>query len=78
MSALPTDTAGRTAGRHSSFVLGKDGSLIGFGGKNSHLDGRMPKSVSTDGGKSYTNSKTDFMPLAGGQRPAVIRLASSS
>ena len=27
------DTGGRTAGRHTTLVLGKDGSLIGFGGK---------------------------------------------
>jgi formylglycine-generating enzyme required for sulfatase activity len=70
------DTGGRTAGRHTSFVLGKDGSIIGFGGKNSAIDGRMPKSISTDGGATYVNSKTDFMPLAGGQRPSVIRLQS--
>ena len=70
------DTGGRTAGRHTTFVLGKDGSIIGFGGKNSNIDGRMPKSTSTDGGKTYVNSKTDFMPLAGGQRPSMIRLQS--
>ena len=27
------DTVGRTGGRHTTVVLGKDGSLIGFGGK---------------------------------------------
>jgi hypothetical protein len=70
------DTGGRTAGRHTSFVLGKDGSIIGYGGKNSNIDGFMPKSISTDGGKTYANSKTEFMPLAGGQRPSLIRLQS--
>jgi len=70
------DTGGRTAGRHTTFVLGKDGSIIGYGGKNSNLEGTMPKSVSTDGGKTYVNSKTEFKPLGGGQRPSVIRLAS--
>jgi hypothetical protein len=29
--------------------VGKDGSLIGFGGKNTNIDGLMPKVVSRDG-----------------------------
>ena len=70
------DTGGRTAGRHTTLVLGKDGSLIGFGGKNSEIDGFMPKAVSRDGGKTYQTSKTQFRPLGSGQRPSVIRLAS--
>lgn len=73
------DTGGRTAGRHTSFVLGADGkTLIGFGGKNSHVDGFMPMSVSRDGGATYEHSATPFMPLASGQRPSVIRLASGA
>ncbi len=70
------DTGGRTAGRHTTLVLGKDGSLIGFGGKNTDLDGFMPKVISRDGGKTYQKSKTPFQPLGSGQRPSVIRLAS--
>jgi hypothetical protein len=70
------DTGGRTAGRHTTLVIGKDGALIGFGGKNSNIDGFMPKAVSRDGGKTYVNSKTPFRPLGSGQRPSVIRLAS--
>jgi formylglycine-generating enzyme required for sulfatase activity len=70
------DTGGRTGGRHSAMVLGKDGSLIGFGGKDSNIDGFMPKSISKDGGKTYEKSKTPFPPLGGGQRPSVVRLAS--
>jgi formylglycine-generating enzyme required for sulfatase activity len=70
------DTGGRTAGRHTTFVLGKDESIIGYGGKNSNIEGFMPRSVTTDGGKTYVNTKTEFMPLAGGQRPSIIRLAS--
>ena len=34
------DTGGRTAGRHTTLVLGKNGSLIGFGGKNTNIEGR--------------------------------------
>ena len=63
------DTGGRTAGRHTTLVLGKDGSLIGFGGKNTNLDGFMPKAITRDGGKSYEKSKTPFQPLGSGQRP---------
>jgi formylglycine-generating enzyme required for sulfatase activity len=70
------DTGGRTAGRHTTLVVGKGGSLIGFGGKNTNIDGFMPKAVSRDGGKTYTVSKTPFQPLGSGQRPSVIRLAS--
>jgi formylglycine-generating enzyme required for sulfatase activity len=70
------DTGGRTAGRHTTLVLAKDGSLIGFGGKNSNIDGFMPKAVSRDGGKTWEKSKTPFQPLGSGQRPSVIRLAS--
>jgi len=70
------DTGGRTAGRHTTLVVGKDGSLIGFGGKNTELEGFMPKAVSRDGGKTWEKSKTPFRPLGSGQRPSVVRLAS--
>jgi formylglycine-generating enzyme required for sulfatase activity len=70
------DTGGRTGGRHTTFVLGKDGSLIGFGGKNTNIDGFMPKSVSRDGGRTYEVTRTDFPPLNSGQRPSLIRLQS--
>jgi hypothetical protein len=70
------DTGGRTGGRHTTLVRGKDGSLMGFGGKNTNIDGFMPLSVSTDGGKTYVKSKTPLRPLGNGQRPSVIRLAS--
>jgi hypothetical protein len=70
------DTGGRTAGRHTTLVIAKDGDLLGFGGKNSAIDGRMPLATSRDGGKTWTKSKTDFDVLASGERPSVIRLMS--
>ena len=70
------DTGGRTAGRHTTIVMRKDGAILGFGGKNSNIDGRMPLAISTDGGKTWTKQKTPFDPLASGERPSVIRLAS--
>ncbi len=71
------DTGGRTGGRHTTIVFANNGDLLGFGGKNSNIDGRMPLATSHDDGKSWTKSKTPFDPLASGQRPSIIRLASS-
>jgi formylglycine-generating enzyme required for sulfatase activity len=70
------DTLGRTFGRHTSFVLKKDGSILGMGGKNTGIDGFMPRAISQDGGKTYAMSKTPFSQLNSGQRPSVLRLAS--
>lgn len=71
------DTGGRTAGRHTTIVMAEDGkTILGFGGKNSNIDGRMPLATSSDGGRRWTKSKTIFDPLASGERPSVIRLAS--
>jgi formylglycine-generating enzyme required for sulfatase activity len=70
------DTGGRTAGRHTTLFVAKDGALVGYGGKNTNIEGFMPKSVSRDGGKIWVNSKTPFPPLNSGQRPSILRLAS--
>jgi formylglycine-generating enzyme required for sulfatase activity len=70
------DTGGRTAGRHTTIVMAKNGNILGFGGKNSNIEGRMPLATSSDGGKTWVKSKTIFDPLASGERPSVIRLAS--
>jgi formylglycine-generating enzyme required for sulfatase activity len=70
------DTGGRTAGRHTTIVIAKNGDILGFGGKNSAIDGRMPLATSADGGKTWVKSKTPFDPLESGERPSVIRLAS--
>lgn len=71
-----TDTGGRTGGRHTTFVVLKDGSILGMGGKNTNIDGFMPKSISRDGGKTWTVSKTAFPALGSNQRPFIMRLAS--
>lgn len=70
------DTGGRTAGRHTTFVVLKDGSLLGIGGKNTNIDGYMPQAISHDGGKTWHVSKTPFPALSSNQRPVVLRLAS--
>ncbi|HEY0944042.1 MAG TPA: SUMF1/EgtB/PvdO family nonheme iron enzyme [Opitutaceae bacterium] len=70
------DTLGRTFGRHTTFALLKDGSILGLGGKNSGVDNFMPRAVSRDGGRTYELGKTPFSQLSSGQRPSVLRLAS--
>lgn len=70
------DTLGRTAGRHTSFVLRNDGSIMGMGGKNSGIDNFMPRAISHDAGQTYEFGKTPFSQLNSGQRPCIIRLAS--
>src|SRR4051794_10071459 len=64
------DTGGRTFGRHTTFVLLRDGRILGMGGKNAHIDGYMPRSISSDGGKTYHVSRTPFPALTSGQRPS--------
>ncbi|MBM4114423.1 MAG: hypothetical protein FJ252_00915 [Phycisphaerae bacterium] len=71
------DTGGRTLGRHTTFALAADGrTMYGFGGKNSQIDGFMPVSTSSDGGRTWTHSKTPFPEVGGNQRPSAIRLRS--
>ena len=62
----------RLSARHR--VLAPD--LLGFGGKNSEIDGHMPLARSSDGGKTWKKSATPFDELLSGERPSVIRLAS--
>lgn len=68
------DTGGRTAGRHTTLVISKTGALLGYGGKNSNIDGRMPLAISRNGGKTWKVVKTPFDPLGSGERPSIIRL----
>jgi len=70
------DTIGRSGGRHTTYVLLKDGAILGMGGKSTDIDGYMPKSISYDGGRTWEISKTPFPAVGGGQRPSVLRLAS--
>lgn len=70
------DPIGRSGGRHTAFVEMRDGRILGMGGKSSRIDNFMPKSISDDGGRTWTISKTPFCWLGSNQRPALIRLAS--
>jgi hypothetical protein len=66
-------SGGRIAGIHAAAVERADGSFLAFGRKN-NINGMMPKSVSTNKGRSWTYSASAFPPLQGGQRPVMLRL----
>jgi hypothetical protein len=70
------DTGGRTGGRHTTFVLLNDGRILGMGGKNTGIQGYMPKSISANGGLTWNVSPTPFCMLGSNQRPCIARLAS--
>ncbi|MCJ7543942.1 MAG: SUMF1/EgtB/PvdO family nonheme iron enzyme [Phycisphaerae bacterium] len=70
------DTGGRSAGRHTVYAPLADGSILGIGGKKTHLEGWMPQAISHDGGKTWQTGRTPFPALAGNQRPSLVRLAS--
>jgi len=61
------------AGIHAGVVQLKDGRLMAFGRGNT-IDGKMPMSISADGGKTWTYSASPFPPIGGGQRLAILRL----
>ena len=66
------------AGIHVGLVELSDGSLMTLGRGNSIVgkDGRkqMPKSISTDGGKTWTYSASGFPAIDGGQRLVLMKL----
>jgi len=71
------DTQGRSAGRHTTYALLSDGrTILGMGGKNTDIDGYMPKAISRDGGSTWAVSKSPFPAQGGNQRPSVLRLQS--
>jgi hypothetical protein len=71
------DTQGRSAGRHTTYALLSDGkTILGMGGKNTDIDGYMPKAISHDGGKTWKVSKTSFPAQGSNQRPSILRLQS--
>lgn len=70
------DPGSRSAGRHTTYCLLKDGSILGMGGKNTDIEGFMPSVLSHDGGKTWEKSKTVFPALRNNQRPSLLRLQS--
>jgi len=76
-----TMSEGKIAGIHAGVVQLKacprakrrDGRLMAFG-RGNNIDGKMPKSISEDMGKTWTYSASPFPPISGGQRLVLMRL----
>lgn len=72
-------TGGLIAGIHAGVVQLNDGSLLALG-RGDHIFGpdtvgpRIPMSRSTDMGRSWTYTASEFPPIGGGQRLALRRL----
>jgi hypothetical protein len=67
------EAGGSIAGIHAGVVQLKDGRLMALG-RGNNVDGKMPKSISSDRGKSWQVSASPFPPISGGQRLVLIRL----
>ncbi len=67
------DTGSTIKGIHAGIVELKDGRLMAFGRGNA-IDGKMPCSISEDGGYTWTYSATEFPPIGSGQRLVLKRL----
>jgi sulfatase modifying factor 1 len=68
-----TDPGGTIAGIHAGVAELEDGRLIAFG-RGDNIDGRMPKSISSDMGQTWTYCASGFPPIGGGQRLVLLRL----
>lgn len=74
---MPEFAAGKSggwiAGIHAAVVELSDGRLMAYG-RGDTIDGRMPKSVSEDDGKTWHYSASPFPVVSGGQRCVFLRL----
>jgi hypothetical protein len=70
------DTGGRTYGRHSTFTILDDDTIMAFGGKQAEINGYHPLNVSRDGGQTYEITASPLPALGGGVRASLIKLAS--
>ncbi len=67
------DAGGRIAGIHAGVVQLKDGRLMALG-RGEPIDGFMPKSISTDMGKTWTYSASPLQAIRSMQRAVLLRL----
>ncbi len=67
------DTLGTIAGIHAAIAQLKDGRLLAFG-RGDNINGKMPMSISSDMGRTWQYSASEFPPSEGGQRPLLFRL----
>ena len=68
-----TDSGGRAAGIHAGIAQLEDGRLMALG-RGDNVDGHMPRSLSTDMGKTWVYSASPFPPISSGQRLVLLRL----
>jgi sulfatase modifying factor 1 len=61
------------AGIHAGVVELKDGRWMALG-RGDSINGKMPRSLSSDGGRTWTYSSSELPPLGGGQRLVLHRL----
>jgi formylglycine-generating enzyme required for sulfatase activity len=66
-------SGGSVGGNHPGAIQLDDGSILGFVRAGNYKSG-MPMSRSTDLGKTFTYSKSEFQAIGGGQRLALIKL----
>ena len=64
---------GTIAGIHAKVVELSDGRLMAFG-RGDTINGKMPKSISSDMGKTWKYSASPFPQIGGGQRLVLTRL----
>jgi len=67
------DAGGTIAGIHGGVTQLKDGRLLAFG-RFADIDGHMPKSISSNMGKTWVHGASVFPPISKGQRLVLIRL----
>lgn len=67
------DTGSIIKGIHAGLVELKDGRLMALGRGNA-INGRMPLSISADGGRTWIYRASEFPPIGSGQRLVLRRL----
>lgn len=67
------ETGAWIAGIHAGVVELDNGNLFALG-RGDSINGKMPQSISTNMGRSWTYSASEFPPISGGQRLALLRL----
>ena len=72
-SFLAGGTGGTIAGIHAGVAQLADGRLFALG-RGDSIAGRMPASVSADMGRTWSYAASEFLPINGGQRLALLRL----
>jgi formylglycine-generating enzyme required for sulfatase activity len=68
-----TNPGGDILGIHTGVAQLADGTIFALS-RGGNIDGKMPISISTDGGKSYSYKASEFPPIGGGQRLVLLRL----